>query len=302
MKVLISGSSGLIGKALSASLKADGHQVVRLVRKTTTPGTDEILWDPAAGRIDAASLEGFDGVVHLAGENIAAGRWTEERKQRIRESRLTGTRLLASTLAGMSRRPEVMISASAIGYYGNRGSEALKEDSGPGTGFLASICQEWEAAAGPVSAAGIRLVALRIGIVLSPAGGALARMLLPFKLGLGGTVGNGGQYMSWITLEDLVGVMSFALQNKTLRGAVNAVAPNPETNADFTKALSRTLVRPTVFPLPAFAARFLLGEMADELLLASARVLPDRLRSAGYKFRNPRLEEALFQILKGPQK
>jgi hypothetical protein len=201
-------------------------------------------------------------------------------------------------LAALSRPPEVMISASAIGYYGNRGSEALKEDSDPGTGFLATTCRQWEAATGQVSASGIRLVILRIGVVLSTKGGALARMLPPFKLGLGGPVGHGSQYMSWITLEDLVGVILFALQNKALRGAVNAVAPNPEMNVDFTRALGRTLVRPTIFPLPAFVARLLLGEMAEELLLASARVHPDRLRAAGYKFRNPRLEEALFQLLK----
>ena len=301
MNVLVSGSSGLIGTALCGSLQSEGHRVVRLTRTAGPVGVDKILWDPAASTIDAASLEGFDAVVHLAGENIAAGRWTDERKTLIRDSRVQGTSLLVKTLAGLSRRPEVMISASAIGYYGTRGSEALKEDSEPGTGFLASVCQEWEAAAAPAGASGIRLVILRIGVVLSPKGGALARMLLPFKLGLGGPIGSGSQYMSWITLEDLVGIFLFALNNKNLRGPVNAVAPDPETNADFTRALGRTLMRPTWFALPAYAARFLLGEMADELLLSSARVQPAQLRAAGYKFQSPRLEEALMQMLKYQQ-
>jgi len=298
MNVLISGSSGLIGTALIEKLNAAGHGTIRLVRKPGPARADEIPWDPAAGQLDTAPLEGLDAVVHLAGENIAGGRWTDERKQRIRDSRVLGTRLLTGRIAALSRPPRVMISTSAIGYYGNRGSEALKEDSGPGDGFLASLCQEWEAAAKPVVDKGVRLVILRIGIVLSSKGGALARMLLPFKLGLGGTIGSGNQYMAWITLDDLVGIILYGLENDTLRGPVNAVSPNPETNEDFTHALGRVLVRPTFFPLPAFAVRLMLGDMADELLLSSARVQPSQLRALGYKFQYPRLEEALMQILR----
>ncbi len=297
MNVLISGSSGLIGTALVDKLNAAGHRTLKLVRRPGPVSADEIPWDPAAGQLDTTPLEGLDAVVHLAGENIAGGRWTDERKQRIRDSRVLGTRLLTDRIVALSRPPRVMISTSAVGYYGNRGSEALKEDSDPGNGFLASLCQEWEAAAKPVIGKGVRLVLLRIGIVLSAKGGALARMLLPFKLGLGGTIGSGNQYMAWITLDDLVGIILYALENDSLRGPVNAVSPNPETNEDFTRALGRVLVRPTFIPLPAFAVRLMLGDMADELLLSSARVQPSPLRAVGYKFQYPRLEEALIQIL-----
>lgn len=295
MRVAVTGSSGLVGSALVPFLTAGKHQVTRLVRsKPAASGSAH--WDPAAGRVEAAALEGLDAVVHLAGENVT-GRWTAAKKARIRDSRVQGTRLLAETLACLQQPPKVMVCASAIGYYGNRGDELLREESPPGSGFLADTCREWEAASQAAEQKGIRVVRLRIGLVLSPAGGALARMLPPFKLGLGGRIGAGQQYMSWISLDDLVGVIHHALATESLRGAVNAVAPRPVTNLEFTKTLGRVLGRPTVFPLPAFVARLGFGEMADELLLASACVEPARLESTGYSFRTPELEGALRHLL-----
>jgi uncharacterized protein len=296
MKILVTGSSGLIGRALVSFLTADGHQAACLVRGNRT-GAERLVWDPGSGRIDPASLEGFGAVVHLAGENIAGARWTPEQKARIRNSRVKGTRLLADTLAGLSSPPGVMVSASAIGYYGDRGEELLTEDSPPGDGYLAEVCREWEAATHPASRKGIRVVILRIGIVLTPAGGALARMLLPFKTGVGGTVGSGRQYMSWITLDDTIGAIHHCLMSDSLRGPVNAAAPRPVTNREFTKTLGRVLGRPTLFPAPAFALRLAFGEMADALLLASTRVSSGRLESSGYKFRQPDLEGALRHLL-----
>lgn len=296
MKIAVSGSSGLVGSALVSFLSAGGHRVSRLVRSKPQPGSADVHWDPAAGSVDAAGLEGLDAVVHLAGENIA-GRWTPEKKARIRDSRVKGTRLLTETLARLKQAPKVLVSASAIGYYGHRGDEALREDSPSGSGFLAEVCREWEAAAQPAAQKGIRVVSLRIGVVLSPAGGALARMLPPFRLGLGGKIGSGRQYMSWIGIDDLAGVIHHAVTNESLRGAVNAVAPRPVTNQEFTKTLGRVLGRPTIFPMPAFAARLAFGEMADELLLASTRVEPARLAVSGYIFRNPDLEGALRHLL-----
>ncbi len=297
MKVLISGASGLIGSALILRLRSEGHEVSRLVRDRSAPAPDAILWDPQAGRLDQAPLEGFDAVVHLAGENIAGGRWTAERKRRIKESRVKGTQLLSKCLSRLNRPPGVLISASAIGYYGDRGPEILREDSRPGRGFLPEVCVAWENAAAAASQKGIRVVSPRIGIVLSAAGGALARMLLPFRLGVGGKIGNGGQYMSWIALDDLTGVICHAIRADKLDGPVNASAPNPVTNAEFTKTLGRVLGRPTVFPLPGFAARLLLGEMADELLLASTRIEPAKLLAADYRFKYEGLEAALRGIL-----
>jgi uncharacterized protein (TIGR01777 family) len=264
------------------------------VRSEPKPG--ELGWDPAAGSIDKEGLEGHDGVVNLAGENIAE-RWTLAKKARIRESRVKGTRLLADALAGLSQPPKVLVCASALGYYGNRGSEVLREDSGAGSGFLAEVCQEWEAAAEPAKQKGIRVVHLRIGIVLSPAGGALAQMLLPFKMGVGGKVGSGQQYMSWVALDDVVGAIHHTLSTESLGGAANAVAPNPVTNLEFTKTLGRVLGRPTIFPMPAFAARLAFGEMADGLLLSSARLEPAQLTASGYQFRYPHLESALRHLL-----
>ena len=297
MKILVTGSTGLVGSALTPQLAREGHTVIRLVRSKKRLAKDEVGWDPAAGTIDAAGLEGCDGVVHLAGESIASGRWTSEKKAKIRDSRVNGTRLLAETLSRLAKPPKVLVSVSAIGYYGDRGPETLVEDSGPGTGFLAEVCRAWEAAAEPAARSGIRVVHPRLGVVLSPDGGALKLMLVPFKMGIGGKIGSGEQYMSWITLDELVGVIQHVLNADTLAGAVNAVAPRPVTNLEFTKSLGRVLSRPTMMPLPAFAATLALGEMAEELLLASARVEPARLLASGYKFRHPELEEALRHLL-----
>ena len=254
-------------------------------------------WDPMAGKLNPTALEGIDAVVHLAGENIAARRWTAKQKARIRESRVTGTRLLAESLARVARPPKVLICASAIGYYGNRGDERLDEESSSGNDFLAEVCREWEASAQAAIDKGIRVVFLRFGMILSPAGGALGKMLTPFRLGVGGIIGNGQQYMSWIALDDLIGAIYHALLDERLSGPVNAVSPNSVTNHEFTKTLGRVLGRPTLFPLPAFAARLAFGEMADGLLLSSARVEPLRLLSSGYTFRYPILREALRHLL-----
>lgn len=296
MKIAITGSTGLIGKSLAPFLTTGGHDVVRLVRKQGRLAGDEIRWDPGSQRIDAAALEGVDAVVHLAGESVA-GRWTTTKKAAIRDSRVEGTRLLAQTLAAATKPPRTLICASAIGYYGDRGHTALEEDAAPGAGFLAEVCREWEAAADAARQVGIRVVHLRIGVVLSTEGGALATMLTPFRLGLGGVVGSGDQYMSWIALDDVVGAIHHVLMTPDLSGPVNAVAPAPVTNRDFTKTLGRVLGRPTLLPIPAFGARVAFGEMADELLLASTRVVPARLTTSGYPFRFPHLEEALRHLL-----
>ena len=295
MRILVTGSSGFIGSALVSSLTAAGHTVTRLVRREPKDG--EVLWNPATSSIDAAALEGHDAAVHLAGENIA-GRWTPAKKARIKESRVKGTRLLAETLARLTKAPKVLVSASAIGYYGDRGDAVLREESSSGSGFLAEVAREWEAATQPAALKGMRVVNLRIGVVLSPQGGALAQMLLPFKLGLGGKMGTGRQYMSWIALDELVNIIQHALAAETLKGAVNAVSPKPVTNLEFTKTLGRVLGRPTIFPMPAFAARAAFGEMADELLLGSTRVEPGRLVASGYQFRYPDLEGALRHLLR----
>jgi uncharacterized protein (TIGR01777 family) len=298
MHIVVTGASGLIGSALLPRLSADGHRVTRLVRSQPAPGEAAIRWDPEAGSLDAKSLEGIDAAVHLAGENIAA-RWTAEKKRRIRDSRVNGTRLLSDTLARLERPPQALVCASAIGYYGDRGDELLSEESPPGRGFLAEVCQAWEAAADAARHKGIRVVHLRFGVVLSPAGGALAKMLPPFRLGLGGPLGSGRQYMSWIAIDDAVGAIQHALATEALQGPANAAAPNPVRNREFTRALARVLRRPALVPMPAFAARLLFGEMADELLLASARVQPAKLLATGYTFRYPELEGALRHLLTG---
>lgn len=297
MKFLITGSTGLVGSALAKFLAEDGHAVRRLVRKSAVLNSGEFSWDPVAGRLDQAALEGVDAVVHLAGASIAAGRWTRRRKQAILDSRVQGTRLLAETIARMSDPPPAMISASGINYYGSRGDAIITEESPAGEGFLAGVCREWEAAASPASGRGARVVWLRTGLVLSTKGGALPRMLLPFKFGVGGKVGSGRQYMSWITIEDLVGAIRFAAGDSSIRGPVNAVAPGAVTNAEFTRVIGRVLCRPSVFALPALAARLVMGEMAEELLLSSLRVEPVRLLAAGYQFRHPQLEAALRHVL-----
>ncbi|MDT7778510.1 MAG: uncharacterized protein QOC99_1022 [Acidobacteriota bacterium] len=301
MKVIVTGATGLVGRALVRSLLADGHEVTRLVRGDAqgfrAPGTTAVHWEPDGGVIDAKELEGHDAAIHLAGEPIADGRWDEEKKQRIRESRVKGTRLLAEALAGLSEKPRTLVSASAIGFYGNRGAEVLREESASGEDFLSEVCREWEKATLAASQAGIRVAHIRIGVVLSAEGGALEKMLKPFKLGLGGRVGSGQQYMSWITLDDLIGVIKRALTDESLRGPINAVAPNPITNEEFTKALGRVLGRPTFMTVPAFAARLAFGEMADALLLSGARVEPARLREAGFEFKQPEIEGALRQVL-----
>jgi uncharacterized protein (TIGR01777 family) len=296
MNILVSGSRGLIGSALVPALTARGHRIVRLVRAPTAPSPDQIAWDPGSGRIDARPLEGIDAVIHLAGESIATGRWTAAKKARIRESRVRGTRSIADALAGLGRKPDVLLCASATGYYGDRGEEILVEDSEPGAGFLAEVVRAWEAAAAPARDAGIRVVHLRSGVVLSPGGGALARLLPVFRLGLGGRLGSGRQFMSWITIDDEVEAIVHALTRDDLRGPVNFVSPHPVTNREFTATLGRILRRPAPCAVPGAMLRLALGEVASELL-ASQRVHPARLLAAGYAFRYPAVELALHHLL-----
>src|SRR5258705_4627346 len=286
MRVLISGSHGLVGQALIGSLTNDGHEIHRLVRRGRAVGSSEIEWHPNQGLIDADHLEGLDAVVHLAGESIASGRWSAEKKQKIRDSRVNGTQLLSRSLALLSRPPATFICASAIGYYGNRGDEVLTEQSPPGKDFLSQVCGEWEKATQPAVEKGIRTVNARFGIILAKEGGALAKMLPPFRMGVGGRIGDGKQWMSWIALEDVVAALRFVITNEAVEGAVNIVAPDPVRNADFTKALGKALGRPTLFPIPAFGVRLAFGEMADALLLASQRVEPARLKDFGYEFKH----------------
>ena len=295
MKVLITGASGLVGNCLSPALMAAGHDAVALVRRPA--GVGSLGWNPASGDLDPSALDGVDAVVHLAGENIAARRWTTRQKARIRDSRVAGTQLLATALAALTTPPQVLVSASAIGYYGNRGALELDESSPPGDDFLAGVCRAWEAATAPAGQRGIRVVHLRTGVVLSTAGGALAKMLTPFRLGLGGRLGDGRQFMSWVALDDLVAIIVGLLTDTPLAGPVNAVAPGAITNGEFTRALGRALHRPTMLPMPAAVARLAFGEMADALLLASTRVRPARLLDAGFRFRWPRIDEALAHVL-----
>lgn len=302
MKIAITGASGLVGSELVPFLTAGGHEVVRLVRRAPQIGGaqigSEVQWDPNSGLSDPSALEGVDAVIHLAGDNIAKGRWTREKKERIEKSRVEGTRSLAAALAGLQRKPKVLVSASAIGFYGaDRGEEQLTERSSAGDDFLANVCREWEAAAQPARDAGIRVVNMRFGIILSPKDGALAKMLPPFKLGAGGKVGGGKQWMSWVAIDDVVGSLHHAVVTDGLEDAVNVVSPNPVQNQGFTTALGRVLNRPTLLPLPAFAVKTIFGEMGEALLLGSTRVRPEKLLESGYRFEEPELEGALRHLL-----
>jgi hypothetical protein len=296
MNILVTGASGLVGRALTPVLAAGGHRVTCLVRFKSRPGSSLVYWDPVAGEIDGPEMEGTEAVVHLAGEPIN-GRWNAPKKRAIRDSRVNSTRLLCGALAKLSHRPRVLVAASASGYYGDRGDQVLGEESGAGAAFLSDVCRKWEEATQPAVAQGIRVVNLRIGFVLSPAGGGLAKMLPAFKLGVGGKIGSGRQYLSWIAIDDLVQIVLFSLTTETLRGPANAAAPHPVTNSEFTRTLGRVLRRPTFFAVPAFGIRLAFGEMGEALLLSSARLEPARLLEAGYQFRFPELEGALRHVL-----
>ena len=295
LRVAVTGASGLIGGELVPFLTTAGHSVVRLVRRAAS-GPDEISWDPSRGVLDVQQLEGFDAVVHLAGESIRPP-WTKARRQRIRRSRVDGTLLLSETLARLRRPPRVLVSMSGVNFYGDRGDVVVDEDSPPGDGFLAALCVDWEGATAPAASAGIRVVNLRNGIAISGRGGAVSSLLLPFRLGVGGKVGDGRQYVSWIAVDDLVGAIYQTIHDDRLRGPVNAVAPGGVTNLDFTKTLGRVLRRPTVVPLPAVAVGAVLGDAGRELLLASMRAMPSKLGAVGFRFDFPTLEDAVrFQL------
>ena len=296
MKVAITGSTGLVGNALGKALRARGNDVVQLVRREPR-GEDELAWDPSSGVAEPQRLSECDAVVHLAGENLAARRWSAAQKARIRDSRIQGTRRLVEALGSRADGPRTFLCASAVGFYGDTGDRDVDESAPAGTGFLADLCAAWEAETAPLAENGLRVAHLRFGVVLNPGGGALKKMLLPFRLGLGGRLGSGRQGMSWITLEDAVGATLHVLDSTVLNGPVNIVAPTPATNASFTRALGSTLHRPTWFPMPAFAARLAFGELADEALLASTRALPKVLAEHGYVFGDPKLEAALQRML-----
>lgn len=302
-RVLVSGVSGPIGTALVPTLKANGAQVARLVRPGSTSGAasdeERIPWDPAQPLAPVA-VSGFDAVIHLAGESIV-GRWTAEKKRKIRESRVVGTRNLAQALAQAKDKPQVFVCSSAIGFYGNRGDEVLSEKSAPGQGFLPEVCLEWEAATKPAADAGIRTVNIRTGVVLSPKGGALGKMVTPFKMGVGGRIGDGRQWMSWIDVQDMVGAIHHIIKTDLLHGPVNMVAPKAVTNEEFTKTLAAVLSRPAIFPVPAFAVKLAFGEMGETVLLGSQRVEPGQLIESGYPFRFRNLRDSLENILKTPR-
>lgn len=293
-RILVSGVSGPIGMALVPSLASGGAQIVRLVR-AAAKNAEQISWNPLVA-VSAADVSGFDAVIHLAGESVV-GRWTEAKKKAIRDSRLLGTRNLATSLAQAKDRPRLFVCASAVGFYGNRGDKLLTEDSAGGSGFAAELGREWEAASRVAAEAGIRTVNLRIGLVLSPEGGALEKMLIPFKLGLGGRLGPGTQWWSWIHVDDIVGAIHHIMHNESLSGPVNVVAPSPVRNEEFTRVLASVLGRPALFPVPAFAARLAFGEMAQELMLSSQRVVPARLEASGYSFRFRELRAALEDLV-----
>jgi len=294
MRIIVGGASGLIGTSLVTQLRASGHDVRRLVRGVAQGG--DVSWDPLAGKLDAQSLNGCDALVHLSGEGVASGRWTEAKKRAIRDSRVISTRLLASAITSIERPPKVWLCASAIGWYGSRGDTILDEDSGPGDGFLAGVCKEWEESTVPARDAGVRVVNLRFGVVMSADGGAFRQMMTAFKAGGGGVIGDGKQYISWIAIDDAVNGVLHALDNPFLSGPVNISGPKPVTNRTLTKVLGQVLRRPTIFPMPAFMARLAFGEMADEMFLASARVRPKRLEESGFVFAQPDLEAAVRHL------
>jgi len=297
MTILISGTSGLIGSSIIPFLTTGGHRVIRLVRKPVDNFMDEIFWDPISGILSLEEVGRVDAVLHLAGENLGNGRWTKARKKKIIESRVKGTELISKAIAALEDPPEVMLCASAIGFYGNRGDKVLSEIDGPGDDFISSLCNNWENAAGRALEKGIRTVFLRIGVALTPEGGALQRLLLPFNLCLGGKIGSGRQYISWIDMEDIIGAIYHSLTSMDITGPVNVVSPNPVTNLQFTKSLGRILSRPTPFPIPAFAIKLGFGQMGREILLSSTKVKPDVLIEAGYCFKNPDIDTALRQML-----
>jgi uncharacterized protein (TIGR01777 family) len=296
MRVLVTGASGFIGTALTRALREAGHQPIALVRRAPRAGAAEMQWDPG-GAIDGSKFSGADAVVHLAGESVA-GRWNEQRKARIMNSRVQGTQTIAASMARADPKPRVLVSASANGIYGDTGDKVVTESEPPGSTFLSEVARQWEQATRAASDAGIRTVMLRTGMVLSGQGGALPRMLPPFRMGVGGRLGSGRQWMAWITLEDLIALYLYALTKESLRGPVNAVAPNPVTNADFTRALGAVLHRPTVLPMPAFAVRAAFGQMGEELLLASNRAVPQAALQSGFQFRYPEIRGALEHVLK----
>src|SRR3989440_5315707 len=301
MKILVTGSSGLVGTALVSALARGGHTLCRLVRPQSVGGEAAkegfvVSWNPATGELGGAGV-GADAVVNLAGASIADGRWTAQRKALLRSSRIDTTRALVGALTKMNARPSVLVSASAIGYYGDRGDETLTEDSKPGGDFLAGLAQEWEAEALKAEALGLRVVLTRFGIILAREGGALRKMMMPFKIGVGGKLGSGQQWMSWVTLEDVVGILRFAIEGASSRGAINVVSPQPLQNAEFTKVLAKAMHRPALFPAPAFALRIALGEMADALLLSSQRVAPQVLEKTGYRFLHSDLSAALKNLV-----
>ncbi|PYS21840.1 MAG: TIGR01777 family protein [Acidobacteria bacterium] len=295
MKIAIAGASGLVGSALIPRLEADGGEIIRLVRDT--PRANEVEWHPNQDEIDPAKLNGFGAIINLAGENVAEGRWTDEKKRRIRDSRVNGTHLLSEAIAKTPQKPQVFLCASATGIYGDRGDEILVEQSESGGGFLAGVCREWEKATEPASKAGVRVVNFRFGPILARAGGMMEKMLTPFKLGLGGKIGSGKQYISWVAIDDAVSAILLALKDGSIRGPLNVVSPNPVTNEEFTKTLGEVLSRPTVMAMPAFAARLAFGEMADEMLLVSQRVVPKKLNAAGFEFQYRELEPTLRTYL-----
>lgn len=298
MKIIVAGASGLVGARLVPALTSQGHEVVRLVRDQRKTGAGAAIWDPTSGEIDPAALANCDAAINLAGESIAAGRWNERRKASIHDSRIDTTATLAKAMASLEPRPKLLVNASAIGFYGSRGDEWLDETSSSGSGdFLSGVCRDWEAATQPAQAAGVRVVMTRFGVILSKEGGALAKMLTPFKLGIGGPIGSGRQYMSWIAIDDVVGAILHCVNHAGLAGPVNVVAPQPVTNAEFTKTLGRALSRPTIFPMPAFAAKLAFGQMGEELLLSGQRVKPTKLLETGYVFQYPELDAALKHVL-----